>query len=181
VAKSQGIEHIDAEVISLSSEISISPSMTTDELREALIDYEKKLFYKKTLFGDLTGCTDLDFSMPGRYDVIYNHILVHKYYLNQNMSQELPFSDALVSWYHNIYEPIIQIIEEERLYLHFPGRTPSDLYVWIVKHWDSLKRKYGLHYAVSDAAIDFSQKYGKAPKGLFHFLAVFCKRIFKGR
>jgi hypothetical protein len=181
VARTQGTENIDAEVISLSSEISISPSMTTDELREALINYEKKLFYEKTFFGDLTKCTDLDFSMPGRYDVIYNHILVHKYYLNQNLSQEIPLSEALVSWYNNVYEPIIQIIKEERLYLNFPGRTPSDLYVWIVKHWDSLKKKYGLHYSVSDAAIDFSQKYGKTPKGLLHFLAALFKQFFKGR
>ncbi|MDR2029697.1 MAG: transcriptional regulator [Treponema sp.] len=181
VAKAQDIENIDAEVISLSSEISISPSMTTDELREALIDYEKKLFYEKTSFGDLTGCGDLDFSMPGRYDVIYNHILVHKYYLNQNMPQELPFSEALISWYNNVYGPIIQIIKEERLYLNFPGRTPSDLYVWIVKHWDFLKRKYGLHYSVSDAARDFSQRYGKTPRGILHFMAAFFSRFFKGR
>jgi hypothetical protein len=181
VAKAQGIENIDAEVISLSSEISISPSMTTDELREALVDYEKKHFYEKTSFGDLTECTDLDFSMPGRYDVIYNHILVHKYYLNQNISQEIPFSDALVSWYHNVYDPIVQIIKEERRSLNFPGRTPSDLYVWIVKHWDSLKKKYGLHYSVSDAARDFSQKYGKTPRGFFHFLAAMFYQFFKGR
>jgi hypothetical protein len=181
VAKAQGIENIDAEVTSLSSEINISPSMTTDELRAALISYEKKVFYEKTAFGDLTECQDLDFSMPGRYDVIYNHILVHKYYLNQDMSGEIPFSDALVSWYHNVYDPIIQIIKEERLYLHFPSRTPSDLYVWIGKHWDSLKKKYGLHYSIADAAIDFSQKYGKTPKGIVHSLAAFFDHFFKGR
>jgi hypothetical protein len=179
VARTQGIENIDAEVTSLSSEISISPSMTTDELRTALISYEKKIFYEKTSFGDLTECTDLDFSMPGRYDVIYNHILVHKYYLNQNVSEEIPFADALVSWYHNVYNPIVQIIKEERLYLQFPSRTPSDLYVWIVKHWDSLKKKYGLQYAIADAALDFSHKYGKPPKGVFRFLAALVKRLFK--
>jgi hypothetical protein len=178
VARSQGIESIDAEVTSLSSEISITPGMTVDELRDALIKYEKKIFYEKTDFGELTGDGDLDFTTPGRYDVIYNHILVHKYYLNQQSPQELPFSEALVSWYHKVYRPIIEIIKNEGLTAYFPGHSPSDLYVWIVKHWDFLKKKYGVFYSVADAARDFSVKYGKSRGKFFRFLAVFLDRIF---
>jgi hypothetical protein len=178
VARSQGMEFIDAEVTSLSSEITISPSMTKDELRVSLIAYEKKIFYEKTQFEELTGCKDLDFSATGQYDVIYNHILVHKYYLNQQVSGEIPFLESLVSWYNNVYGPIIKIIREERLYLHFPGRTPGDLYVWIVKHWDFLKKKYGGGFSVSEAARDFSQKYGTARKGPLTFIAHLIDRVF---
>ena len=70
VAKSQGVEFIDAVVTSLATEINLKPSMTTDELREALIIYEKNIFYEKTEFGNLTNYWDIDFSSPGRYDVI---------------------------------------------------------------------------------------------------------------
>jgi hypothetical protein len=161
VAKTQGVEEIDAEVTSLSSEIAITPNMTVEKLREAVIRFEKDLFYEKTRYGELTDSQDLDFSRPGQYDVIYNHILVHKYYLNQNVKGEIPFDDALVSWYHKVYEPIIGIIKNEKLYNNFPGRTASDLYVWIVKHWDFLKKKYGVHYSLTDAARDFTNKYGQ--------------------
>jgi hypothetical protein len=177
VARSQGIEMIDAEVISLSSEITIDPSMTTDDLRERIIDVEKKAFYEKTDFGKYTACYDLDFSMPGRYDVIYNHILVHKYYLNQDVSEEIPFSEALISWYNPVYEPIIKIIKDERLYLNFPGRTPGDLYVWIVKHWDFLKKKYGIQYSIPDAARDFSQKYGKNRAKFVQFITTLFHKL----
>jgi hypothetical protein len=125
------------------------------------LEYEKRLFYEKTDFGALTGCDDLDFSAPGRYDEIYNHILGHKFFLNEHTETEIPFSDAMVSWYNNVYKPIVDSIEEERLYARFPGRTASDLYVWIVKHWDFLKKKYGVHYSIKDAARDFTAKYGK--------------------
>lgn len=179
VARAQGSGSIDAEVISLSSEIKISPDMTTEQLKQAVIDYEKKLFYEKTNFYELTGCDDLDFSAPGRYDVIYNHILVHKYYLNEHASSEISFSDALVSWYNNVYKPIIDIIQEEHLDAHFPGRTPSDLYVWIVKHWDFLKKKYGVHYSMSEAARDFTRKYGKERLSLWDYLQIFFKRFFE--
>jgi hypothetical protein len=167
VAKIQGASSIDAEVTSLSSEIRIDPAMSADELRQAVVDYEKKLFYEKTSFGELTGCWDLDFSAAGRYDVIYNHILVHKYYLNEHTTGEIPFVDALVSWYNNVYKPIIDIIEEDRLHTRFPGRTASDLYVWIVKHWDFLKKKYGVYFSLTDAARDFSMKYGKDRRTAF--------------
>lgn len=178
VARSQGSGSIDAEVISLSSEIKIDPSMTKEQLKQAVIDYEKKLFYEKTNFYELTGCDDLDFSTPGRYDVIYNHILVHKYYLNEHATMEISFSDALVSWYNNVYKPIIDIIKDEHLDARFPGRTPSDLYVWIVKHWDFLKKKYGIHYSMSDAARDFTRKYGKERVSLWAYFKIWLKHFF---
>jgi hypothetical protein len=177
VAKTKGVEFIDAEVISLASEININPGMTTDQLREALIIYEKNLFYEKTKFGELARDASLDFSTPGRYDVIYNHILVHKYFLNESMEEEIPFSDALVSWYKNVYSPVISIIREKWLLANFPGRTEGDLYVWIVKHWDFLKKKYG-GYTLADAAGDFSKKYGQSKGRFFRFLALLLDRIF---
>jgi hypothetical protein len=179
VARSQGGELIDAEVTSLSTEIAIAPSMTADDLRAAVIQYEKKIFYEKTRFGELTGCLDLDFSITGQYDTIYNHIMGHKYFMNQNIDEEIPLDTALVSWYISVYEPVIRIIKEDWLQVQFPGRTVSDLYVWLVKHWDFLKKKYGLHYSLSDAARDFSVKYGKTRGKMLLFLTGLLNRIFK--
>ena len=177
VARMQGVEFIDAEVTSLSSGITLKPDMTTDQLREALIACEKNIFYENTKFGELTGNALLDFSTPGRYDVIYNHILVHKYFLNESQEDEIPFSDALVSWYNNVYSPVIAIIREQWLLPNFPGRTEGDLYVWIVKHWDFLKKKYS-DYPLAEAAGDFSRKYGRNRGKFFRFLALLTDRIF---
>jgi hypothetical protein len=143
VAKSQGVEEIDAEVVSLESNIKITPGETVNELRSAVIKMEKAVFNEKTNFEQLTGCTTLDFTATGRYDVVYNDILLHKYYINQNYSGEIPFSQALVSWYNNVYDPIIQIITETGVDSLFPKRTKSDLYIFIVKRGDYLKAKYG--------------------------------------
>jgi len=178
VAKMQGVEFIDAVVTSLTTEININPLMTADELRESLIEYEKNIFYEKTGFGELTNYYGLNFSSPGRYDVIYNHILVHKYYLNENKEEEIQFSEALVSWYNKVYNPVIAIIKEQWLLANFPGRTEADLYVWIIKHWDFLKKKYG-KYSLSKAAGDFSKKYGQSQGSFFRLLALLADRIFR--
>ena len=181
VARAQGAEAIDAEVISLSTEIKIKPSMTVEELKVSVISYEKRFFYEKTSFEKLTRDTNLTFTNPGCYDVIYNHILVHKYYLNQDMDEELPFDEALSSWYYNVYCPIIKIIDEDMLCLNFPGRTPSDLYVWIVKHWDFLKKKNGVHYSVAEASRDFSAKYGRSRGKFIRFIAAALAKVFVNR
>jgi hypothetical protein len=152
--------------------------MTTEDLRGALIAYEKKIFYENTNFGELTNYRDMDFSSPGRYDVIYNHILVHKYYLNEGMEEEIPFSDALVSGFNNVYNPVISIIRQQWLLANFKGRTEADLYVWIIKHWDFLKKKYGT-YSLHNAAGDFSKKYGQSQGKFLRMLALLAGRIFK--
>jgi hypothetical protein len=178
VAKTQDVEFIDAEVISLATEINIKPTMNTEQLREALIAYEKNIFYEKTDFGKLTDYWDLNFSSPGRYDVIYNHILVHKYYMNEDIEEEIPFNNALVSWYVNVYNPVITIIREQWRLANFAGRTEADLYVWIIKHWDFLKKKYGT-YSLAKAAGDFSRKYGQSEGKFLRLLAMLVERIFK--
>jgi len=177
VAKMQGVEFIDAEVISLTTEMNINPNLTTDELTAELIQYEKNIFYSETLFGDLTDYWDMNFSAPGRYDVIYNHILVHKYYLNEGIEEEIHFNNALVSWYNNVYNPVIKIIREQWLLANFPGRTEADLYVWIIKHWDFLKKKYGT-YPLSKAAGDFSKKYGQSQGKSLRYIGLLLDRIF---
>jgi hypothetical protein len=150
VAKAQGIDFIDAEVISLQSEIMLKPGTTPETLLSEVIKYEKRVLYSETSFGDLTDEWNLDFTSPGQYDVIYNHILVHKYYINANISTEIPFNDALLSWYKNVYLPVMHVIKKYRLLRKFKRRTASDLYVWIIKQWDELKRKYGVTYTLDE-------------------------------
>ena len=161
VAKLRGQAAIDAEVSSLDAEVRLRPGMTLEDLKRSLLGYEKRRFYEKTDFGKLTGDEELDFTSPGRYDEVLEHILVHKYFVNQSLPREISFDEALFSWYENVYRPLAYVIEDLGLLSRFPGRTVSDLYVYIVKHWDELKRKYGLSYPVAEAARDYGERFGK--------------------
>jgi hypothetical protein len=176
VAKSMGMEMIDAEVTSLSSEIVLSPDMSLDGMKAEVIEYEKRNFYAETLFGDITGFWDLNFSIPGQYDVIYNHILTHKYYKNQGIDEEIPFNEAVIGWYMAVYRPVVDVINAEHLQANFPGRTESDLYVWIVKHWDFLKQKYGA-FSLEDAANDFREKHGEMKGKVLPFIIFVAERL----
>jgi hypothetical protein len=163
VARMRGQTMIDAEVAKLDTVVDLRPGITLEELRREVIAYEKRDFYEKTDYGELTGDDSLDFTSPGRYDQIVEHILVHKYFMNLSLPKEIPFSDALLSWRKTVYGPVVAAIEEEGLISRFPGRTASDLYMFIVQHWDELKRKYGLGYSLEEAARDYGKRYGSAP------------------
>jgi hypothetical protein len=161
VARLQGVEFIDAEVISLGSRLRLSPEMNTEQLRAAVIELEKGEFFRRTRLDRYRPSVRMDFTATGRYDEIIRHINGHKYYLNLSQSDEIPFKDAMLSWYDIVYAPIVRIIEVEGIAAHFPGRTAADLYVWIVRHWDELKRKFGQGFPLRDAAQDFTRTHGR--------------------
>lgn len=83
VAKSKGVEFIDAEVVELDSQIPLKPGMTMKELRAAAVDYERKNFIEQYK-PDYLPMDEIRFTAPGAYPEMVNHILVHKYYINQD-------------------------------------------------------------------------------------------------
>ncbi len=159
VAKSRGTEFIDAEVVSLQSEIKLHNPENMPDIVRQIINYEKRVFYAETAFGDITDYWCLDFSRTGRYDVIYNHILTHKYYMNQGKDEEISMPDAVLSWFNTVYLPIVTSIRKCHILHKFPKRTLADLYVWIVRYWDSLKHNFGENVSIDDAVQNFGRIY----------------------
>ena len=160
VAKSQGIEFVDAEVVYLKTKINIMPGMDINEIKTKVIEFEKERFLKKTNLNSMRDNVQLDFTAIGRYDALLQHIAGHQYYLGLAKKREILFTDAILSWYDNVYIPIVTEIRNTKILKTFTNRTESDLYVWIVKHWD-LSKKKNKNTKISDAILDFIKKYGK--------------------
>lgn len=166
VARSLGQKDIDAEVVSLQAKIALRQDMTMEELKKAVIDFEKRQFFAATGYLSVIGQDDLDFSEPGRFDTIREHIAVHKYYLNEEESKEIEFASALWSWHENVFSPIALAIREEKILSLFPGRTLADLYLYLVQHWDELKHGGDKDIGIGDAARDFKTKAAERKYGL---------------
>jgi hypothetical protein len=156
VAKSKGAEFMDAEVVSLSSEIVLHPEMGMDELKSAVVDFERKKFCETTELCQHRPECRLEFSEVGRFEELLNHIREHKWYINLNKEEEIPLTEAALSWYDHVYMPIVRVIREEKLLSRFPQSTESELYVFIGKHWSELGRRYGPLFTLEEAAEDLS-------------------------
>lgn len=141
VAKTMGQEFIDAEVVELDSKIPLEPGMSMRELRRRVVQYEREMFIEQ--YGYLPiPMGDIVFTTPGAYPELVNHILVHKYFINQSIDdREIPIEEAAKSWYENVYSPIVKVVREEHLLSSFPGNTEGDMYMWLVRRWDNMKRE----------------------------------------
>ncbi len=155
VAKSMGVEYIDAEVVELDSEIKLEPGLTMKHLRAKVVKYERDAFIQQYKPSYLP-MGEIVFTSPGSYPEMVNHILVHKYYINEDRKEEISFEEAAKSWYRNVYSPIVKQIREDNLLFFFPGNTEGDLYMWLVRKWDEMKRK-NVNTSIKEA----SQKFRK--------------------
>jgi len=161
VAKTQGVEFIDAEVVELDSQIPLEAGLTMKQLRKRVIEYERERFISQYKPSYLP-MDEIQFTSPGSYPEMVNHILVHKYFLNEGKSEELSFEEGAVSWYKKVYQPIIDEIRHAKLLASFPGNTEADLYMWIVRHWDNLKHMSGSQeVSIQSATSDYKIRYGK--------------------
>ena len=142
VAKSQGVEWIDAEVVNLDSQIPLEEGLTMKELKRRVVHFERDAFIEQYKPSYLP-MGDIVFTSPGAYPEMVNHILVHKYFINQGIDHEIPFEEAAISWYRNVYHPILEAIREEHILIEYPGFTEGDMYLWLVRRWDQLKREKG--------------------------------------
>jgi len=149
VAKSKGQEFIDAEVVELSSKIPLEEGMTLNELKKRVVAYERSKFLEQ-YHPTYLPMDKIVFTAPGSYPEMVNHILVHKYYANEHLDRELSFEEGAVSWYNNVYKPIVDALDKEHLQSLFPGCTEADIYMWLVRRWDEMKRTDA--YATQEAA-----------------------------
>lgn len=159
VAKAKGQEFIDAEVVELSSKIPLEEGMTMNELKRRVVAYERERFIEQ-YHPTYLPMDRIVFSSPGSYPEMVNHILVHKYYANEHLDRELSFEEGAVSWYENVYRPIVDALDKEHLKKLFPGCTEADIYMWLVRRWDEMKRTDA--YATQEAAAhDMKESEGK--------------------
>lgn len=163
VARKQKRDFIDAEVTLIKSDIEITPDMTKNDLIDIIVSHEKKVFLDMTKLDQYRDISMLNFTFPGRYDEIMSHIQGHQYFLGIDKNEVITFHDAMLSWYDNLFHPIIEEIEKAGVLIRFPNRTAADLYVWTIRRWDELKNKYGNDVKIRDAITSYSKEYGVNP------------------
>ncbi len=97
-------------------------------------DKEYAAFLERTGLQALRPEAQVLASLPGKYEKILHHIDVHHYYLGLERQHDVPYSEAVASWYDNVYLPTIANIREQNLLADFPGRTETDAYIWLIEH-----------------------------------------------
>ncbi len=143
VARSLGFKEIDAYVIDVPVPVDLKPDITP---RELFLKAGETRFLNKSNIKMLRPEADIQVTEPGRYHQLLEHISVHRYYLGQQAQREIPYAEAVTSWYDNVYRPVVEEIRHSGILQHFANRTEADLYLWINNHREQLRRQYHLSY-----------------------------------
>jgi hypothetical protein len=156
-AREQGQQYIDAEVIELPTPVALESGVSPDEL---IIKAEQAGFLEQTGLDSLRPVARLEVSEPGLYDVLLEHVDVHRYYMGVEQQREVPWEEAVAHWYDEVYVPIVQLIREQNILDRFSHRTETDLYIWVMDHRYFLSQEAGREVPAEEASSDFAERFG---------------------
>jgi hypothetical protein len=138
VARHRGIEYIDAEVTSIATEIKPDMAKNMDELKRAVIEYERDRFLKSLSLVDSPHNKDFRITTVGGYDDLVVHIGSHKRIMEERSGSPISHEEATKSWHELIYLPITKLIRDSGVLAVLPERTETDFYIWLIRHWDDV-------------------------------------------
>ena len=151
VARQLGATHIQAYVYEVHSRVPLTPDVKADDL---IMIAEYSHFLEKTHLDEVRPEADLRVTVPGQYQVILEHIDVHRYYMGLDFKRDIPYAEAVTHWYDAVYLPIAKIIREQAVLHRFPGRTETDLYLWIAQQRAAIEEQLGWKIQPEHAASD---------------------------
>jgi hypothetical protein len=160
VAREQGIEFVDAEVIEANTVVSVTADLDADDLE---IKGEYARFLDRTRLDELQPDQNIEFTIGGGYERLLEHIAVHRHFLGLEWQRFVPEDEAVCDWYDNLYLPLVRIVREKDVLTDFPGRTEADLYLWIMDHQHYLREQFGPGVDTEQAAEHFAGHYTTRP------------------
>ena len=128
-----------------------------DRVEKFILQQERYTFLEKTRLLENRPDAQIDMTVIGQYDILEKHISVHRWFLGEQCKSEVSLDEAAVSWYDNVYWPLIQIIREQKIMEQFAGRTETDLYLWILEKQSDVKMEYDLDVIVTEAARELTE------------------------
>jgi len=158
VAREMGATHIEAHVTEYTGTVALEADTTLDGV---LLKAEQTRFLQHTHLDELQPEVQVEFTFPGLYEKLEEHIAVHGYFLGKDRQCDICWKEAVHSWYENVYLPVVRIIREQGVLKDFPGRTEADLYLWIMEHRYYLARELEQEIDLAQAAAHFAASYSR--------------------
>lgn len=159
VAREQGKEFIDAEVVAVESRVPLGPDL---DARDLEIKGEYAEFLRRTRLDELRPDQFIELTSAGGYRRLLEHIAVHRYFLGLEQQRFIAEDEAVQSWYDTVYLPLIKVIREQEILKEFPHRTEADLYLWIMDHLHFLRERQQ-EITAEEAAEHFAEAYSERP------------------
>lgn len=157
VARDLGATHIQAYVTEVQTRVPLTPDAKPDDL---ILLSEYGEFLEATQLDKSRPEADIRVTIPGKYPELLEHIAVHQYYMGIDFQRSFSFQEAAAHWYDTVYLPVVKLIRELGILRDFPGRTETDLYLWLAKHRAELEEQLGWQIKNEYALLDLANQAG---------------------
>jgi nucleotide-binding universal stress UspA family protein len=151
IARQEGFTFIEARVIEFKTDIKLTPDVNPDDL---IIKAEYVEFLDATRIHEARPNVDLSVTTCCQYDTLMEQIRVSQYLLQEAGKPDASLQDSAAYWYDTMYIPLAEAIRDRGLLRWFPGRTITDLYIWIAENRAALEKEQGWEIQSDIAATD---------------------------
>jgi hypothetical protein len=160
VAKANGLTAIEATVTEIEPRVPLTPGIAPDDL---IIKTEYARFLEQTRLDETRPERGIELTEPGHYQILLEHIEVHRYYLGLRWQREPSVEEAATSWYDAVYQPVVDAIESTGIMGQFPRRTEADLYLWVAYRRERLRARYGEMPPDAEVAAEIAEQFSDRP------------------
>lgn len=167
VARQLGASHIQAHVTQFKTTVPLEPDDQPDDI---IIKAELANFLERTGLEEVKPEANFEMTAPGRYWELDTQIEAHRYLISQTEQRHISYPEAVIGWYEQVYLPVIKLIRERGILQDFPGRTETDLYLWIFRHRAELEKNLGWQIDAEAAASDLVSQHGKNARRMLNWV-----------
>ncbi|MEA3334909.1 MAG: hypothetical protein U9R25_03300 [Chloroflexota bacterium] len=161
VARANDFEDIHAYVTRVDTAVSIDAETTAEDLALKAAQAD---FLRASRVEQVRPDADLDVTDVGSYYELMQHIDVHRYYMGLEKNRNIPWGEAVASWYDLVYLPVAAAIWASDILDRFPDRTATDLYLWVCQHREELVEGGSVQPSPVEAVTSLGQQSGEKPK-----------------
>lgn len=140
VARQLKSKSIQAYVTEYYARVPLTPDDRPDDL---ILKAQHAEFLEATHLDKLRPDADVTTTAPGHYDDLAEQIEMHRRALIADEERDVSEQEAACHWYDEIYSPIVAVMREQAMLREFPGRTETDLYIWLLEHTEALREELG--------------------------------------
>ena len=158
VARQLGATTIQAYVTEVRTRVPLTPDVQPDEI---IIKARYAEFLDRFGLDRLRPGADLTVTAAGQYRVLEEQIEAFRRLIAFRERIDLSMQDAAARWYDQKYLPTVEILREMNILGDFPGRTETDLYLWVTERREELELEVGWLVPPARVANELAESQGR--------------------
>lgn len=155
VARQHGTASLRAIVWEYETHVPLEPDCDVDDLLRAAAH---AAFLEGTNLERAVPGAQIRLTQAESYDALLGEIQAYQQIFSTIDHREVSADEAIALWYDIRYMPVVEVVRQSQVHRRFPGRTETDLYLWLLRGRRELEASLGHHVSFEEATRTLTQQ-----------------------